>query len=184
MRRSTTSPSATSRRTGEYTEIDPNPLITVEGWGRVPAQDAVEKAKVKDQHDPRMDALTQEIYSAEFSKGKLFERFGGETVRVARDEVGEFLCAEYGSVVMYEFDIRPVVCRCGNRVKVKILHDQWFLKYSDPAWKQQVSADLKDMALVPPEVRVEFDRTVGWLKDWACTRRVGLGTRFPWDTTG
>jgi leucyl-tRNA synthetase len=24
---------------------------------------------------------------------------------------------------------------------------------------------------------------VDWLKDWACTRRVGLGTRFPWDTT-
>ena len=68
-------------------------------------------------------------------------------------------------------------------MKVKILHDQWFLKYSDPAWKQQVSDHLKDMTLVPPEVRVEFDRTVGWLKDWACTRRVGLGTRFPWDRT-
>ena len=39
------------------------------------------------------------------------------------------------------------------------------------------------MSLVPPEVRAEFDRTVDWLKDWACTRRVGLGTRFPWDTT-
>ena len=82
---------------------------------------------------------------------------------------------------MYEFDTRPVICRCGNKVKVKILHDQWFLKYSDPAWKQQVSDHLKDMALVPPEVRTEFDRTVGWLKDWACTRRVGLGTKFPWD---
>jgi leucyl-tRNA synthetase len=84
---------------------------------------------------------------------------------------------------MYEFDTRPVVCRCGNRVKVKILHDQWFLKYSDPEWKKQVSNQLKDMALVPPEVRIEFDRTVDWLKDWACTRRVGLGTRFPWDKT-
>jgi leucyl-tRNA synthetase len=39
------------------------------------------------------------------------------------------------------------------------------------------------MSLVPQEVRIEFDRTVDWLKDWACTRRVGLGTRFPWDTT-
>ena len=39
------------------------------------------------------------------------------------------------------------------------------------------------MTLVPPKVRAEFDRTVDWLKDWACTRRVGLGTRFPWDTT-
>jgi leucyl-tRNA synthetase len=37
------------------------------------------------------------------------------------------------------------------------------------------------MLLVPPEVRAEFERTVDWLKDWACTRKVGLGTRLPWD---
>ena len=171
------------QQAGKYTQIKPIPLITVEGYGEVPGQDAVEKAGIKNQMDSRMDALTQEIYSAEFSKGKLFEKYGGKPVRVARDEVAALMTEKYDSVVMYEFDIRPVVCRCGNRVKVKILHDQWFLKYSDPEWKQQVSDHLKDMALVPPEVRVEFDRTVGWLKDWACTRRVGLGTRFPWDTT-
>jgi leucyl-tRNA synthetase len=170
------------QQVGKYTTIKPIPLIKVEGYGEVPAQSAVEKAGIKDQLDPRMDALTQEIYSAEFSKGKLFEKYGGKPVRVARDEVAEIMTAKYDSVVMYEFDMRPVVCRCGNRVKVKILHDQWFLKYSDPVWKQEVSDHLKDMDLVPPEVRVEFDRTVDWLKDWACTRRVGLGTRFPWDT--
>ncbi len=166
---------------GKYTDIKPIPLIKVEGYGEIPAQHAVEKAGIKDQLDPRMDALTQEIYSAEFSKGKLFEKYGGKPVRVARDEVAELMTEKYDSVVMYEFDMRPVVCRCGNRVRVKILHDQWFLKYSDPVWKQEVSDHLKDMDLGPPEVRGEFDRTVDWLKDWACTRRVGLGTRFPWD---
>nr|WP_319375093.1 leucine--tRNA ligase [uncultured Methanoregula sp.] len=169
------------QQAGKYTEIKPIPLIKVEGYGEVPAQYAVEKAGILNQMDSRMDALTQEIYSAEFSKGKLFEKYGGKPVRVAREEVAVLMTEKYDSVVMYEFDVRPVVCRCGNRVKVKILHDQWFLKYSDPAWKAEVSDHLKDMALVPPEVRVEFDRTVDWLKDWACTRRVGLGTKFPWD---
>jgi leucyl-tRNA synthetase len=169
------------QQAGKYKDIKPIPLITVEGYGKVPAQDAVEKAGIRNQMDSRMDALTQEIYSAEFSKGKLLGKYGGKPVRVARDEVAALMTEKYDSVGMYEFDIRPVVCRCGNKVKVKILHDQWFLKYSDPAWKQQVTDHLKDMTLVPPEVRVEFDRTIGWLKDWACTRRVGLGTRFPWD---
>ncbi len=169
------------QQAGRYKEIRPIPLIRVEGYGEVPAQSAVEKAGIKNQMDSRMDALTQEIYSAEFSKGRLFDKYGGKPVRVARDEVADLMTAKYDSGVMYEFDVRPVVCRCGNRVKVKILHDQWFLRYSDPAWKQQVSDHLKDMTLVPPEVRLEFDRTVDWLKDWACTRRVGLGTRFPWD---
>ena len=167
---------------GRYTEIKPVPLIKVEGYGEIPAKDAVEKAGIKNQLDVRMDTLTQEIYSAEFSKGRLFDKYGGKPVRVARDEVAEIMMDKYDSAIMYEFDIRPVVCRCGNRVKVKILHDQWFLKYSDPAWKKQVGDQLGKMSLVPPEVRVEFDRTVDWLKDWACTRRVGLGTRFPWDT--
>jgi leucyl-tRNA synthetase len=168
---------------GRYPDIKPIPLIKVEGYGEIPAQDIVEKNGITSQMDSRMDALTQEIYSAEFSKGKLFDRYGGKPVRVARDEVAALMIEKYDSKIMYEFDTRPVVCRCGNKVKIKILHDQWFLKYSDPAWKKQVSDHLGDMALVPPEVRQEFDRTVDWLKDWACTRRVGLGTRFPWDTT-
>jgi leucyl-tRNA synthetase len=168
---------------GRYPEIKPIPLIKVEGYGEIPARDIVEKNGITSQMDSRMDALTQEIYSAEFSKGKLFEKYGGKPVRVARDEVAALMIEKYDSKVMYEFDTRPVVCRCGNKVKIKILHDQWFLKYSDPAWKKQVSDHLGDMVLVPPEVRQEFDRTVDWLKDWACTRRVGLGTRFPWDTT-
>jgi leucyl-tRNA synthetase len=171
------------QQAGKYTQIKPIPLIKVEGYGECPAQSAVEKAGIANQMDSRMDALTQEIYSAEFSKGKLFEKYGGKPVRVARDDVAALMVEKYDSTIMYEFDQRPVVCRCGNRVMVKILHDQWFLTYSDPAWKQQVSDHLGDMALVPPEVRAEFDRTVDWLKDWACTRRVGLGTRFPWDTT-
>ena len=171
------------QRAGKYTQIKPVPLIKVEGYGDIPAQDAVEKAGITHQMDSRMDALTQEIYSDEFSKGKLFDRHGGKPVRVARDDIAALMIEKYASKIMYEFDTRPVICRCGNKVKVKILHDQWFLKYSDPAWKKQVSNHLGDMALVPPEVRLEFDRTVDWLKDWACTRRVGLGTRFPWDTT-
>jgi leucyl-tRNA synthetase len=171
------------QQAGKYNEIKPVPLIKVEGYGECPAQYAVEKAGIANQMDSRMDTLTQEIYSAEFSKGKLFEKYGGKPVRVARDEVGALMIEKYDSTIMHEFDQRPVICRCGNKVKVKILHDQWFLKYSDPAWKQQVSDQIGDMALVPPEVRAEFDRTVGWLKDWACTRRVGLGTRFPWDPT-
>ncbi len=130
-----------------------------------------------------MEALTQEVYSAEFSRGKVFEKYGGKPVREARDDVAALMMERYGSIPMYEFDNRQVICRCGGRVYVKILHDQWFLEYSDPCWKEQVKTQLERMALVPPEVRTEFDRTVDWLKDWACTRRVGLGTKLPWDPT-
>ena len=166
---------------GKYTGIRPLALISVPGYGEFPAKDAVERAGIENQSDSRMESLTQEVYSAEFSNGKLFDKYGGEPVRIARDTVAKLMVEEYGSAIMYEFDTRSVVCRCGSQVFVKILHDQWFLQYSDPEWKAQVADLLKDMALVPPEVRAEFERTIDWLKDWACTRRVGLGTRLPWD---
>ena len=169
------------RNEGKYADITAIPLITVKGYGEVPAKEAVERAGVKNQLDSRLDQLTQELYSAEFSQGKLFEKYGGKPVKIAREEVAALMVERYDSTFMYEFDTRPVICRCGSRAYVKILHDQWFLEYSDPAWKAQVREHLKDMELVPPEVRAEFDRTVEWLKDWACTRKVGLGTRLPWD---
>lgn len=168
---------------GKYTSIQPIPLITVEGYGEIPAKDAVERAGIRDQDDPAMEALTQEVYSAEFSHGKVFDEYGGKPVREARDDVAALMMERYGSIPMYDFDNRQVVCRCGGRVYVKILHDQWFLNYSDPCWKEEVKSQLDEMALVPPEVRAEFERTVDWLKDWACTRRVGLGTKLPWDPT-
>jgi len=169
------------QRQGRYTGLRPISLIAVEGYGEFPAVDAVERAGILDQNDPGMDALTQEVYSAEFSRGRLHERYGGKTVREARDEVAALMTEQYGSVVMYEFDTRPVICRCGSRVYLKILHDQWFLQYSDPLWKEEVHRQVAAMSLVPTEVRAEFDRTIDWLKDWACTRRVGLGTKLPWD---
>ena len=166
---------------GQAAGITPVSLLTVEGYGTFPAQDAVERAGIKDQSDPRLESITQEVYSAEFARGRMHPQFGGKSVREARDQVTVLMQEQYGSVPMFDFDSRPVVCRCGGRVTVRILHDQWFLQYSNPEWKAEVHDQLAAMAIVPPETRAEFSRTVDWLKDWACTRRVGLGTKLPWD---
>lgn len=31
------------------------------------------------------------------------------------------------------------------------------------------------------EGRRAFEHTLGWLRQWACSRSFGLGTRLPWD---
>lgn len=166
---------------GKYSSIKPVPLIIVDGYGECPAKDAVERSGISDQNDPGMETLTQEVYSAEFSGGRMLPQFGGKPVKTAREEFSQIMLEQHGSLVMYEFDTRNVVCRCGGSVFVRILKDQWFLQYSDPSWKEAVHKQLGDMEIVPSEVRAEFDRTIDWLNDWACTRRVGLGTRLPWD---
>lgn len=169
---------------GKYAGIAPIPLVTVPNFGTIPAQEIVEKNKIPHQDDPRMDGLTQELYAAEFSKGKLNTNCGvhaGKSVRQAREDVTREFVDEQDSIVFYDMSEKRVICRCGNRVYVWILDDQWFLNYADPEWKAQVHEQMPKVELVPPEVRAEFERTVDWLKEWPCARRVGLGTHVPWD---
>jgi leucyl-tRNA synthetase len=169
---------------GKYTDITPIPLVTVPNYGKIPAQDIVEKNKIPNQDDPRMDELTQELYTAEFSKGKLNENCGehaGKSVRQAREDVTREFVEQRGSIMFHEMSQKRVICRCGNRVYVRILDDQWFINYGDAEWKKAVHEELPNLELVPAEVRAEFERTTDWLREWPCSRRVGLGTHVPWD---
>ena len=83
--------------------------------------------------------------------------------------------------IFYEFSEKPVVCRCGTKCVVKIVRDQWFLNYSNPEWKSKVLEWLEEMTIIPEYYKEEFRNKIEWLKDKACARRKGLGTRIPWD---
>ena len=37
------------------------------------------------------------------------------------------------------------------------------------------------MTLYHEETKRGFEYTLGWLRQWACSRSFGLGTRLPWD---
>ena len=37
------------------------------------------------------------------------------------------------------------------------------------------------MELFMPETRNGFEKNLEWLKQWACSRSYGLGSRLPWD---
>ena len=40
---------------------------------------------------------------------------------------------------------------------------------------------LDDMEAFADDCRHGFEHTLGWLRQWACSRSFGLGTRLPWD---
>ncbi|MDO8564108.1 MAG: class I tRNA ligase family protein, partial [Nanoarchaeota archaeon] len=82
--------------------------------------------------------------------------------------------------VFYELTGK-VVCRCLTNCSVKIVSDQWFLKYGDKNWKELVRKELSGMKLHPELVRQQFNYVIGWLNDWACTHHHGTGTKLPWD---
>ena len=76
---------------------------------------------------------------------------------------------------------QKVVCKCGTRCYVKILENQWFLNYSDPAWKEQTKALIRAANVYPEQSLEWYFSTIDWLRNWPCARKSGMGTKLPWD---
>jgi len=165
-------------------EIQPVNVITLKGFGEFPAAEIIEKFNVKNQMDPKLKDATNELYKLEHTKGAISEHiieYKRLSVQKARNKIIESILASSKGDVMHDFAERPVICRCGTKAIVKILEDQWFLKYSDEEWKKIAMECLGQEQVVPPEVRANLEYYIGWLEDWACSRRIGLGTKLPWN---
>jgi len=165
--------------------IEPISIINTEGYPTHPAVELVDRAGIEDSLDPRLDELTKEVYAREFYAGRLNEKCGeysGTPVASARDIVRERLIMEGLGGLMYDLP-EKVVCRSGDECIVKIVHDQWFLTYSDSDWKEAVKEHLSQMRIYPETARQWFQNVVDWLRDWPCARKTGLGTRLPFDNS-
>ena len=159
-------------------------LIESPGYGEFPAVEAVKELGVRDQNDPKAEDATKMVYRREFHNG-VFKPNTGRYAGVAVSKIKDLLLGDLIdrgiAEIFYEFSQTPVICRCGTRCVIMMVRDQWFLEYSNPAWKGRVLWCLSRMNIVPPEFRVEFENKIDWLKDKACARRKGLGTHLPWD---
>lgn len=169
---------------GDVSDLEMISLIRVPEMGEFPAVEAVDELGVSDQSDPLAEQATKLVYRREFHSGVLKEntgKYAGTAVSKIKDVLTNDLVEKGLADIFYEFSELPVVCRCGTTCVVKMVKDQWFINYSNPMWKDRVYAHLSDMQIIPDELRVEFENKIDWLKDKACARRKGLGTRLPWD---
>ncbi len=165
-------------------DIEPINVCNVKGYGKIPAAEIIEKLEITNQEDPKLQEATNELYKLEFSKGKISDNipvFGGISVRESRESFKKQMIEDNTATIMYDFAERPVICRCGERCVIKIMDNQWFMKYSDPEWKEKTLKVLKGETIIPTEIRNNFEYYINWLDDWACSRNVGLGTKLPWD---
>jgi leucyl-tRNA synthetase len=169
---------------GVVQDIEPISLIALEGHSEFPALDVLTRIGATDQSDTKVDEATKEVYNKEFHMGTMKANTGtyaGLPVSEARDRVERDLVEQGKACKMYELQNGPVYCRCGAEVLVKSFEDQWFLNYGDDQWKRLAHDCLDQMAIVPRDLTVEFQNVIDWLREKACARKHGLGTRLPWD---
>jgi leucyl-tRNA synthetase len=166
----------------EVRAIEPIPILTIEGYGEIPARDAVEEYDVSSQEDPALEEATQELYNREFHQGRLNEDYGeyaGETVEDVRERFRDDYKDRGAFGSMQEFT-EEVICRCGGDVEVA-KQETWFLRYNDEDWKAKTKRLVEDLDAIPENTREQYTHTVDWLNEWPCIRNYGLGTRLPWD---
>lgn len=162
--------------------IQPISLIKVEGFGEYPAIELVDQMGVKDQHDPKAEEATKALYKKEFHGGILkdiCEEYSGKQVSTVKDILINDFKEKGIADSMYDLP-ESVVCRCMTPCVVKLLEEQWFIKYSDPEWKQKTKDTLAQATIYPESARQWFLNIIDWLKEWPCARRSGLGTPLPW----
>jgi leucyl-tRNA synthetase len=169
---------------GDVLSLAPIPLIECDGYSEVPAEDIVKRMGIRGQGDPNLKRATEVLYSDEFHRGRTrpdLGEYGGLSVKEARERVkGDLLKSGKGDL-MCEIANKPVFCRCGAKCIVKILSDQWFIDYGNASWKDLAKECLSRMSILPEDLRREFEYTIDWLKERACARQSGLGTKLPWD---
>jgi leucyl-tRNA synthetase len=159
-------------------------MISTPNLGEHPAKEIIEEKGVTNQEQKdEIEAATQEIYKKEFHDGVMREncgKYAGTKVTDIKEILVQDMQDQNISASLWE-PADPVICRCSTKNHVKILRDQWFIKYGDKKWKKQAKKQLKKMTIYPAEARQSFEYTIDWLQDKACARKSGLGTPLPWD---
>jgi len=182
--------------------MEPRKIIEVEGLEGVPAIEALRRYGVETQNDrSKLDEATKFVYSLEASRGFMVrdlsrrvpiveelrelvaESIDGKPVAEARENIRRALLERRLARIVYELINKPVYCRCGTEIVVKLLENQWFLNYGHPRWKELALELLNSMKIVPEEARAQFKATIDWLRKRACARTRGLGVPLPWDPT-
>ena len=170
------------RDLGKLEEISPVSIISFKGSAEVPAAEVIKRLGVENQNDPKAEIATKELYKKEAHTGKMsVGEFSGMPVIEAKEKVAEKLISEGNAFKFYLIGNGPVFCRCGSRIVVNMVKDQWFIDYGNPEWKKKAKECLAEMFLVPENTRKDYLATIDWLKEKACTRSSGLGTPFPFD---
>jgi leucyl-tRNA synthetase len=144
----------------------------------------VQKMGIESQDDPMLEEATKEIYKAGFHTGRMREncgQFAGKPVAVAKEEVKVMMLEMGVADIMYDLS-EPVICRCGGKVIVKQIPDQWFINYGHEEVTGIAKAHVPGMSIQPQDFKDNLPSTLDWFKERACARLGNwLGTPFPFD---
>ncbi len=169
----------------EVEEIEPIEIIDSEDWGTNPAESIIDEMGIRSQDEvEKLEEATQRIYKAGFHTGTMTEECGeysGMKVQRAKDEIKNELIQSGQADVFYDLS-EEVICRCGGKVIVGKIPDQWFIRYSDDTLTEKSKEQARRMNIKPQTYADNLPDTLEWFQDRSCARKGNwMGTQFPLD---
>ena len=157
------------------------PCVHIPEFGDACAPIVCEQLKIKSQNEKvKLEEAKHRTYLKGFTDGIMIQGvFKGEPVKVVKPKIKDMMIAD-GTAIVYSEPEKQVMSRSGDECVVA-LTDQWYLEYGEESWKARCDKCLAGMETYHDEARKAFEHTLGWLRQWACSRSFGLGTRMPWD---
>jgi leucyl-tRNA synthetase len=155
----------------------------IEGYGTASAVTMCDRLNIKSTKDTdKLKAAKDEVYLKGFYEGvMLVGECAGMKVCDAKPIVRQSMI-DAGTAFPYWEPESKVMSRSGEECIVA-LTDQWYLSYGDEEWQRTISEHIHSPNFKGYNDRImeKFDFVIGWLKEWACCRQFGLGTKLPWD---
>ncbi|KAL4709328.1 hypothetical protein ACJJTC_007060 [Scirpophaga incertulas] len=160
----------------------PVPILEIPEFGKLSAVHVYDKLKIQSQNDrEKLTQAKEMVYLKGFYDGVLLVgEFKGSKIQDVKKNLQNRLVEQKSAVVYYEPE-KTIIARSGDECVVALCN-QWYLDYGNEEWKNQVEKALASMNTYHDEVRKNFQATLKWLHEYACSRTYGLGTRLPWDT--
>src|SRR3989338_4190739 len=159
------------------------PIINTKKYGDKAGMKIAEENNISKQDDPKLEALTQEIYKEGFHNGVLLNncgKYSNMKVTEAKELMKKELIENKEADIMLETS-RKAFSRSGGKIIVAIMDNQWFLDFNTDKWKDKAYSCLSKIELSPESTRKLFEDVFAWLDKRPCARKRVLGTKLPFD---